>query len=89
MSAESREWGKYYQCPRRQADQIPIPVLGKWGYLILRSKKNTPGRISSWPFRAEVAAGLSWDDLRNAPLPTLVLMGGCLVGFAEKKRGEV
>ena len=41
ISAEARDWEKYNQCHRKQACEIPIPVLGKWGDLIANSRKTS------------------------------------------------
>ena len=58
MSVEARECGKYWKRHRRQAEQIPIPVLGKWEDLVLRSKPGRPGRLLSRSIRVELASGL-------------------------------
>ena len=91
MNTEERERGKYYQRPRRQADQTPIPVLGKWGDLVLGSKKNHPERLFGWYFRVVVSADLRRDDILNTSPPTLVSMEEWAhrVRCKKPKRGEV
>ena len=83
----NRERGKAYRRHRRQAEQIAIPVLGKWGaQLLLGPNTKRPEILFGRSCRVAVADGLRWDVRLNASTSTLVLMGECLTRCAAKTK---
>ena len=61
------------------------------GGFVSDSPIDLTGRLFAWPFRAEVADGLRWDDLLNTAPATLVLTkdGLAAVAAKTKTRGDL
>ena len=84
-----RKIENFYQCPSKQAEQIPASALEALETFVSDSSRGLPERLFAWPSMVSVASGLRWDDLLSGAPATAVLMKEGLVGFAEKpKRGE-
>ena len=83
---EEKDWESVYQCPRKQAGEIPAPGLMGWETYVSESSGDLPGRLFAWHFMISVASCLRWGDLLNTAPGTTVLMKEGLIGFAEKPR---
>ena len=88
ISVEARDWAKLYQYRRKQADQIPTPVLEVCGWvgvggLIPESREHISERLPDRSFRAALSAGLRWDGLLNKAPSITVLTTERLIGFAS------
>ena len=60
IDLEAGDWGSIYQCPRKQAGQIPVRVLKAWEEFVSESSLCITERLFAWYFRVSVAAGLRW-----------------------------
>ena len=74
IEAQDRE--RFYQCPRKQEEQIPASSLRDWEGHITDSSRDLAERLFERPFRVSVSPGPSWGDLLNTAPPTTVLMKG-------------
>ena len=87
LDVEAGDWGRVYQCPRKQAEQIPAPVLKAWGEYVSDARLGITERLFAWSFRVALAC-LRWDDLLNTAPTTAVLMEEGLIGFAAKNQNQ-
>ena len=71
---KSKEWGKFYQYPRKQAGRIPIQVVEAWGEIVLDSNKNIAERLFALSFRVSATACLRCDVVLTTSPSTAVLM---------------
>ena len=85
IDLEAKDWESIYQCPWKQAGEIPPRVLKAWGGFVSDSSLCVAVRLFAWSFRVAVA-GLRWDDLLSTAPATTVLMKECLIGFAAKTK---
>ena len=85
ISAEARDWGKYYQYNRNMAGDRNSS-LGAMRGLISGHRVGVAERLRDWAFRAAVAAGLWRGDILNAAPPTTVLTKEVLAGVDAKTK---
>ena len=86
LDPEAQDWESIYQCPRKQAGQIPPHFLKAWGEFVSDSSLCITEALFAWPFRVAVASGLRWGDLLSNAPATTVLMEECHIGFAAKTK---
>ena len=86
INIEAAEWANAYQRHTRQAEQLPVSVLQRWGCLIGDRDIDIPELLFARSSRIAVEAGLWRNDLLNTAPSTISLMGEGIVGFSVKTK---